>query len=199
MRPIDQETLERWVDLDCDEALDGEEKRRVVARLTDLESDARVVAARHSNERLHLLFAESRVPVQEGFTERVMESLPQLVWARSSSRSSMGLASMMLPVALVACFAVAAVVLTSRGFGSAEPHAFGIMVAVLDFLQASILAGAGLLFVSWRGIGIGLEELLGGAGLSLFAFASTVVFLNLLLFSLLRRRSRRHARERNRK
>ena len=61
-------------------------------------------------------------------------------------------------------------------------------MAVVDFLGTTALAGAGLLFATWRGFGLGLAELFADSPLSLVALAAMVVFLDLLVLSLLRRR-----------
>ena len=64
----------------------------------------------------------------------------------------------------------------------------GIAFAVFDFFQVTALAGAGLLFATWRGVGLGLQELLADSGLSLMALAAVVLFLDLLFIALLRRK-----------
>ena len=64
----------------------------------------------------------------------------------------------------------------------------GLGLVVLDFMAVTLLAGGGMLFAAWRGVGFGLEQLFADSGLSLLALATLVVFLNLLFFSMLRRR-----------
>jgi hypothetical protein len=54
-------------------------------------------------------------------------------------------------------------------------------------LRAAVQAGAGLLGASWKGIGLIIEEILASPA-SLGAFGFLVLCLNLLLFSLIRRR-----------
>jgi hypothetical protein len=54
-------------------------------------------------------------------------------------------------------------------------------------LQASILAGAGLLGASWKGLGLVVDHVISSPA-SLGAFGFLVLCLNLLLISLIRRR-----------
>jgi hypothetical protein len=61
------------------------------------------------------------------------------------------------------------------------------LLAVGSMLQAALLAGAGLLAASWKGIGLVFEEVI-SSPVSLGAFGFLVLCLNLLLVSLIRRK-----------
>ena len=51
-------------------------------------------------------------------------------------------------------------------------------------------ARAGLLSASWKGLGAGLQDVLGGSKWNLVAFGVLVLGVNALLFRLLRKRDR---------
>ena len=90
---------------------------------------------------------------------------------------------MMLGLALAAVLVL--------GSMAGDHPVLGTGLALLDFAQTTVLAGSGIVVAAWRGAGMGLEELITGSSLSLAAFASLVVCLNLLFVSLLRRRRTR--------
>lgn len=146
-----------------------------------------------SDDALDALLGESRIAVRPGFCERVMAALPAAAWERRLGERR--LPAWALPTALTAALAVgAALVFILGGASAADSHALGITAAVFDFLATAALAGAGLLFATWRGVGLGLEQLISDSGLSLLALATAVLFLDLLFIALLRRR-RSAARE----
>jgi len=162
MKTIDETVAREWVDLDLDGELGPDEKV------------------------LHAVIAESRIPAREGFADRVMAALPMAAWERRLGKQRAP--AWTLPAAMAAMFAAAAVLALSFAAGGPESHALGIFTAVFDFVQTTTLAGAGLLFATWRGVGFGLEELIAESGLNLLALASAVVFLNLFFIHLLRRK-----------
>ncbi len=176
----DSATWRRWVELDLEGELPEEDK----ARLAEIaETDGRVLAERRALESLHRMIDEDHIPVQPGFTARVMASLPQAWWERQ--RKGAGLPVWALPLAMMLVLSLGAAVLLG---GAEETGRFtGIGLAVIDFMQVTFLAGAGMLFATWRGVGIGLGELIAESSMNLLAMVGGVVFLNLLFFSLLRR------------
>ena len=140
-----------------------------------------------SDDALDALLRESRIAVQPGFRERVMAALPVAAWERRLGERRVP--AWALPAAMTAALAVAAaLILTVGGASAADSHALGITAAVFDFLSTTALAGAGLLFATWRGVGLGLEEFIADSGLNLLALATAVLFLDLLFIALLRRR-----------
>ena len=178
-----QSAWRQWVDQD----LDGELEVSGKARLAELlENEPEVRAEQRTLRSLRRLLEGDRIPVRPGFAARVMESLPQAWWERA--RVPAGLSRWALPLAMMLALALAA----AWFLGSAEetPRIAGIGLAVLDFMQVTFLAGAGMLFATWRGFGFGIEALAADSGLSLLALAAAVLCLDLLFFSLLRRRRR---------
>ncbi len=178
----DSATWRRWVDLDLEGELPAEDR----ARLAEIaETDGRVAAERRALESLHRMIDDDRIPVQSGFTARVMSVLPRAWW--QERRSTSALPAWALPLAMTLVLTLGAAVLL---VGSEELGRFtGIGLAVVDFMQTTFLAGAGMLFATWRGVGFGLEQLFADSGMNLLAMVAAVVFVNLLFFSLLRRPS----------
>lgn len=176
----DSATWKEWVDSDLEGELGATEKARL-ERVLEVEPGAR--EERRALTALHRMLDEGRVDVVPSFTERVMSALPAAWWERR--RKGASLPSWALPLAMMLALALSAAFV----LGNAETgRAAGIGLALLDFARVTLLAGAGMLFATWRGIGFGVEQLIADSGLSLVALASAVVFLNLLFFSLLKRR-----------
>jgi hypothetical protein len=116
-----------------------------------------------------------------------MASLPAAAWARQLGRRSS--AAWALPAAMVVVLGLGAALILGAGAGQvSDHHAWGVGAALFDFLQATVLAGAGLLFATWRGVGMGLEELITESGTSFAALAVFVLFLDLLFVLMLRRK-----------
>ena len=178
----DSLTWRRWVDLD----LEGELPEKDRARLAEIaEADDRVAAERRALESLHKILREDEIPVRPDFAAGVTAALPEAWWERSRARS--GLPIWALPLAMTLTLALGAALLLA---GSEEVGRFaGIGLAVIDFMQVTFLAGAGMLFATWRGVGFGLEHLIADSGMNLLAMVAAVVCLNLLFLSLLRRRA----------
>lgn len=175
------DTWIQWVDQEFDGQLEGSDK----ARLEELaEADSRVVAEQQALASLYRRIGESKIEVQPGFSARVMKALPQAWWERKAAASD--ISRWVLPVAMMfaLAFGAAGLLASAEGLG---PLA-GVGIALLDFARVTILAGAGMLFATWRGVGFGLEHLMADSGFNLLALACAVGFLNLLFFSLLRRR-----------
>lgn len=177
----DSATWRRWVDLD----LEGELPEPDKARLAEIaRTDDRVAAERRALESLHRMIEDDQIAVRPGFAARVMSALPRAWW---EERRSAGLPVWALPLAMTLILTLGAATLL---VGAEETGRFtGIGLAVIDFMQVTFLAGAGMLFATWRGIGFGLEQLIADSGMNLLAMIGAVVFLNLLFFSLLRRPS----------
>ncbi|MEM8934334.1 MAG: hypothetical protein AAGE94_24285 [Acidobacteriota bacterium] len=182
MNTAEHTTLLEWLDLDLDHAksLAPNDRAALEARLAN---DAELRAERRSLEALHSMLDADRVDVREGFAEQVMESLPAAAWDRSARSTAWR-----LPLAMMLGLTLVSVMLL--GGASADGPIVGTSLAVLDFLQTTTLAGSGILVAAWRGAGFGLETWVATSGLNLMAFATLVVCLNLLFFSLLRRRAK---------
>ncbi len=138
-------------------------------------------------QALDALLRESRISVQPGFRDRVMELLPATAWERRLGTRR--LPAWALPAVMIAVLALgAALALSWGGAGAADSHVLGLGLAVFDFLATTALAGAGLLYATWRGTGMGFAELFADSPLNLLALVAMVVFLDLLFVALLRRR-----------
>ena len=174
MKTMDRATLAEWTDLELDGQLGSDEQALLAERLA---ADTSLAADRRRLEDLHVMLKESRIAVRPGFRDEVMAALP------ASARAP----AWALPLAaMVALAAAAALVL-----GSAEPaesHVWATGVAILEFVKTTALAGAGLLVVSWRGLGLALEELITSSGAGLAAMAVLVLCVNLLFIHMMRRK-----------
>jgi anti-sigma factor RsiW len=180
MNQPDCATVREWLSLDADGELPPERHRRLEQHL---ESCAGCAAERRDLERLQQALAGARLAVRPDFRQSVMAALPAAGWEGRAPRA------WRLPVAVFALLAAAAALVlgaTSPAAGIAS-SALGALAAVAGLLEASALAGAGLLAASWKGVGLIVAELL-ASPLLLGAFLVLIVCLNLLLFSLLRRR-----------
>jgi len=175
MMTMDRETLAEWLDLDVDGQL-GQAERARLAQI--LPADGELAAERRRLEALHVDLAAARIAVRPGFRETVMASLPAPAWQRD--RSWVLPLAMAVGLAVVAAFAL--------GGAAADGALLGTGGAVLDLLATTVLAASGLLAASWRGLALGLEELITSSGLSLAVMALGVLFLNLLFFTMMRRR-----------
>lgn len=192
MNSMDEATLSEWMDLEVDGALgDGER-----ARLRDLmASRPELAIERRALESLHTLFDEGRIAVRPGFQPQVMAALPrQPAWRRSESAPS--IPAWGWPLAAMLAFALGAAWLLAGSGALAGGALGGTALAMLDLASTSVLAGSGLLFATWRGVGLGLGELLGNSYLNLAVFALMVVCLDLLFFSMLRRPATAEAEDR---
>jgi hypothetical protein len=95
-------------------------------------------------------------------------------------------------VAILLSLGCAAAVLVGLSAADLAPQGAlpAALAAIADLFGSAVLAGAGLLAASWRGLGIGLADLLAGSRSALLALALGVVGLNLLLWRLLRHPAR---------
>jgi len=172
-----------WLHLDLDGELAGAERAQLEEALR---RDPALRDERRDLMALDAALAAERIPVRDGFRAAVMAALPESAWTRARRPA------WILPLAAMLALALGAVWLLA-GSSLGDGPMVGTGLAVADFLQATTLAGAGLLAASWRGLALGLEELFAGSGLGIAALAAAVIFLDLLCLSLLRRR--RKARE----
>ncbi|MEM7586048.1 MAG: hypothetical protein AAF560_21840 [Acidobacteriota bacterium] len=177
---IESAVWKQWLDQDVDGELSAGERKQLE---TVLETDPEARADQRGLTALHQAMQEDRIAVRPGFSEQVMTALPQTWWEREASA---GLPRWALPLAMMLVMALGAALMLG---GSAEVGRIaGVGMTLLDFMQATFLAGAGMLFATWRGFGFGLEAMIAESGLSLLAMAGAVLSLNVLFFSMLRRR-----------
>ena len=164
---------------------DGELTRLDGQRLDrHLASCAACRAERRELARLDELLAAASVPVRPEFRDEVVAALPSAAW---ESRHP---ASWAAGVALAVLLGGGAFALTSGAGVTTSPLA-EIFVAVFDLFRSSLVAGAGLLDASWRGLGLALARLFDGSWINLAAFAVFVIGVDALFLRLLLRTRRR--------
>lgn len=179
MNRPDHTTYREWLNLDADGMLSHEERTRLESHLATCPECRR---ERGELAALDGLLRESRIAVRPDFRASVMSSLPAAGWEVRSARA------WRFPVAAFVLLAgIAAALLSAGSIAGAETSALGTLAAVAELVWATVLAGAGLLKASWKGIGIVVEDVL-SSPLSLGVFGVFVLCLNLLLVSLLRRK-----------
>jgi anti-sigma factor RsiW len=177
MNRPDHSTYIEWLNLDADGLLEGEERSRLEEHLASC-ADCR--REREELRALDGLLRRSAVEVRPDFRQAVMASLPTAGWeARSAQGWRFPAAVLVLLGALAAGLLIA---------GSApSSSSFSTLLAVGSLFRAAVLAGAGLLAASWKGVGLVVERVISSPA-SLGAFGFLVVCLNLLLISLLHRK-----------
>jgi len=166
------------LDLSADGVLNRAETHRLEAHLR---SCAPCRTEREDLVRLGDVLRASRIEVDPGFQERVMAELQPTGWEARSPRSwawAVGICALLGGTAAILAGSSAAHLTPAGSFLSA-------FAAVLGLFKASMLAGAGLLGASWRGLGLGVQELLSGSPANLVALAAVVVGCNLVFFRLL--------------
>ncbi|HEX6900481.1 MAG TPA: zf-HC2 domain-containing protein [Thermoanaerobaculia bacterium] len=177
MNRPDHSTYIEWLNLDADGLLEGEERSRLEEHLAAC-ADCR--REREELQALNGLLRRSAIDARPGFRQAVMASLPTAGWEVHSSQGwRFPAAVLVLLGALAAGLLIAGSAPSSAGFST--------LVAVGSLFRAAVLAGAGLLAASWKGVGLVVERVISSPA-SLGAFGFLVLCLNLLLISLLRRK-----------
>jgi hypothetical protein len=171
---------EEWLELELDGRLAPAERERLAAHAAEC---PRCGAARRGQERLGALLQEARVAVEPGFRARVLAALPAAGWEARHPRT------WRLPLAAFALLGGLAAVLLGVSSAHVEPggSVLGAVLALGGLARAAVLAGAGLLGASWKGVGLAVSELL-GSPLNVAALGLLVLCLDLLVVSLVRRR-----------
>jgi anti-sigma factor RsiW len=177
MNRPDHSTYREWLNLDADGLLAGEERTLLnehLASCADCRREREELAA------LEGLLRSSALAVRSDFKETVMASLQPAGWEGRSPRT------WRFPAAVFVLLGGLAAALMVAGSG-AEPAGVSALLAVGSMFQAALLAGAGLLAASWKGVGLVFQEVI-SSPVSLGVFGFLVLCLNLLLVSLIRRR-----------
>ncbi len=173
----DHNTYREWLALDADGMLDGGERALLDEHLASC-ADCR--REREETLALDALLQRSALPVRADFHESVMAALPTAGWEARSPRAWRFTAAVIVLLGTLAAALMAA--------GSAPAASgLGTVAAVGGMLQAAVMAGAGLLGASWKGIGMAVDQVI-ASPLSLGAFGFLVLCLNLFLVSLIRRK-----------
>jgi len=178
MNRPDHSTYREWLNLDADGLLEGEERTLLDQHLA---SCTECRKERDDLRALEGLLRSSALPVQSGFRDAVMAAIPAAGWEGRSPRT------WRFPAAMIVLLGGLAAAFMVTG-SSAEPSGLlSALLAMEKMLGAAVLAGAGLLAASWKGIGLVFEEVI-STPMSLGVFGFLVLCLNLLLVSLLRRK-----------
>jgi anti-sigma factor RsiW len=182
-RQIDHSTYQEWLHSELDGALTTGERSQLRDHLVYCDQ---CKAEKEELIRLERLLTDSHLPVRAEFCDEVMASLPASGWEARFPKS--WIAALVAVVALV----VGAAALISSAAGGLEPAVplAGAFVAILEMLQSSALAGAGLLTASWKGLGLAFQELLGGSIWNLLAISVLVFAVDFLLIRMLVRQAR---------
>jgi len=130
-----------------------------------------------------LLF-EARIGVRSGFRDDLMRSLPAAGWEGKSPRS------WRLPAAVMLLLGAAAALLLGVHSAETAPGLplIGALAALGEAFSTGLLAGAGMLWASWRGVGLALDSVLSPS--ATVALVVLVLCFDVLALTLIARRGR---------
>jgi anti-sigma factor RsiW len=134
-------------------------------------------------DALEGLLTRSRLSVAADFRDGVLAALPPAGWEARHPRT------WSFPAAVFLLFGGIATAIFGSGGSHVgrSPSGVSALVAVAEMFHATMLAGAGLLAASWKGLGMVVASML-SSSTSLGAFGVFVLCLNLLLLSLIKKR-----------
>jgi len=164
-----------WLNLEAERDLGPDERARLDEHLASCPECRR---EREELQALDSLLKSVAIPVRSDFQAAVMSALPTAGWEARSPRAWRFTALVILMLGSLA----AALMIAGPGAGPA-PSGLGALFAVGGMLRAAVVAGAGLLGASWKGMGLILDRLI-ASPVSLGAFGFLVLALNLFLYSL---------------
>lgn len=177
------EQLREWLTLEREpgDLLSRQERQRLEEHVGACGSCR---AERRDLVRLDALLVDNAVPVRVGFADEVLRRLPAAAWEGRAVRA------WRLPLAVLLALALGAAVVAGLGAtGGGAGALSGAAAALLDMVATGVLAATGMLWASWRGLGLAVEAYLSpGAAIALFVL---VVSIDVLLLTFLVRRSRR--------
>lgn len=180
-RNLDHSILREWLYLEHDGALTTGQRSRLQQHLN---SCGECQKERLEVQALDRLLEKSKIPVSAEFASEVMSGLPAAAW---EARVPRNLVAALVAVVALVIGSTLLIGLSSDQLIAAAPLA--AIAAVAEMFRASALAGAGMLAASWKGLGIAIQDALGGSIWNLLGFGALVLCLNVLLFRLLSRRS----------
>jgi hypothetical protein len=173
----DHATVRDLLNLELDGCISAQQQARLDEHLAGC---PQCRAERDELAGLDGLLRRSALSVQPEFRQRVMASLPAAGWESRHPRT------WAFPAAVLAALLAAGVGLL--GAGSARSgSAYGVLTALGGLVRAALVAGIGVTAASWRWFQLFVEQLLASSA-SVAMFGVFVVCLNLVLFSLIRRR-----------
>lgn len=176
----DHSTYREWLNLEADGALAPEQRaplERHLASCPECRAERAELAA------LEGLLRQSRIEIRPDFKHSVLSALPATGWEARHPRTWHFPAAVFF---LLGGIAVALLVTNSSDLG-AQSSGWGSLTAVAGMFWAAVQAGGGFLGASWHGLALIAGEVF-SSPVSLGAFGFLVLCLNLLLFSLLRRK-----------
>jgi predicted anti-sigma-YlaC factor YlaD len=176
-------TYQEWLHLELDGELDGREKSMLARHVATC---SRCRQERRELGVLERALGESRLQVHRDFRDKVMTELPAAGWETRSPKTWVAALAVVLLLALGAAALIGS---ASEQMQPALPLA-AASLAIVELLRSSVLAGAGLLSASWKGLGLAFQELLGGSIWNTVAFGVLVLGLDVLLVRLVVRHRR---------
>ncbi|HYU35925.1 MAG TPA: zf-HC2 domain-containing protein [Thermoanaerobaculia bacterium] len=178
MKRPDHNTYREWLNLEVDGQLPPSRRAELGEHLAGC---AECRAEREDLLALGALLQKNRVSVRASFKDDVLAALPTTGWENRHPKT------WAFPAAVFVLLAgIAAALFGSARLSEAGPGASALL-AMADMLGSTVQAGAGLLAATWKGLGMAVGEVI-ASPVSLGVLAVLVISLNLLLFSLLRRR-----------
>lgn len=181
MKRPDHNTYREWLNLDVDGLLPAHQSTELAQHLA---SCTECRAERDDLLALEGLLQKNRMPVRPDFRDAVLSSLPTTGWENRHPKTWSFPAAVFLLLAGIATMLFGSAQLGTAGSGGSGIAA---LLAVAEMLGSTLLAGAGLMAATWKGFGLAFEEVI-ASPMSLGVLAVLVVSLNLVLFTLLRRR-----------
>lgn len=180
---IDHDRYREWLTLDGGPApaLEPSQERRLHEHLAEC-GQCRV--EREELARMDALLDGERIGVRAGFRQEVMRRLPAAGWESRYPRS------WRLPVAVMLLLGAAAALLLGMHSAQSAPSLplIGALGAIADAVSTGLLAGTGMLWASWRGVGFALDALLSPSATAVLVVS--VLCLDILVLALIARRDR---------
>jgi len=180
IRQPDHTTYREWLYLEPDGELNAGERSGLRQHLAGCSS------CRRERQELAILtemLEQSRIPVGDELKQGVMTGLPAVGWETRSPRNWLAALVVVLLLGVGS-----ALLISGAGEEAMSAVPIAAATAVWELLSSSVLAGAGLLAASWKGLGIAFQDVLGQSVWNIVAFGALIVCLDLLLFRLLFRR-----------
>lgn len=183
MNRPDHNTYREWLQMEADGIAGDLAPAERDALQRHLASCPECRAEREELAALRQLLERSSLPVRDGFRADVMAALPDAGWEARHPRT------WRFPAAVVLLLGGLAAFLLGANLTQGGPAASGLeaLAAVAGLFGTAVQTGAGLIAASWSGGHLIMGQVF-SSPLSLVVFGFLVLCLNLLFFSLLRRR-----------